>query len=45
MYDGIIIAVNIWAYFKTIAIAKFSDIEEFVKFMVAHTGYYLLIVL
>ena len=45
MYYGIIIAVDIGAYFKTIAIVKLCDVVELVELMVAHTGYYLLVVL
>ena len=45
MYYGIIIAVDIRAYFKTIAIVQLCDVVELVELMVAHTGYYLLVVL
>lgn len=45
MYYGIIIAVDIRAYFKAIAIVQLCDVVELVELMVAHTGYYLLVVL
>ena len=45
MYYGIIIAVNIRTYFKAIAIVQLCDVVELVELMVAHTGYYLLVVL
>ena len=45
MYNSIIIAVNIGAYFKAIAIVKLGNVIVFVELMVAHANYYLLIVL
>lgn len=45
MYYGIIIAVDIRAYFKAIAIVQFCDVVELVELMVAHTGYYLMVIL
>lgn len=45
MHHGIIIAVDIRTYFKAIAIVQLCDVVELVELMVAHTGYYLLIVL
>ena len=45
MYNSIIIAVNIGAYFKAIAIVKFGNVIVFVELMVAHANYHLLIVL
>ena len=45
MYDSVIIAVDIRTYFKTITVVKLGDVVEFVKLMIAHTGYHLLVVL
>ena len=45
MHYGVIIAVDIRTYFKTIAIFKLCDVVKLVELMVAHTGYYLLVVL
>ena len=45
MYNCIVITVDVWAYFKAIAIFKFGDVIILVKLMIAHAGYHLLIVL